>query len=143
MFRTLRTVDPRSAAEQTAYSKWFDEVSDRENARADRTHGAEGVIPAPLWIVLLLTAGIIFAFMLLFADSGERAFVQATMIGGVTIVLSSTLVLLWLLDNPYHRGIGGLRPVAMQRSLRQLGHATAILGKPIVLPCSPDGLPRR
>ena len=28
-----------------------------ESARADRTHGAEGVIPTPLWIVLLLTAG--------------------------------------------------------------------------------------
>lgn len=142
MFRTLKTVKPRSAAEQTAYSKWFDQVSDRENARADRTHGAEGVIPAPLWIVLLLTAGIIFAFMLLFADSGEPAFVQASMMGGVTVVVASTLLLLWFLDNPYHRGIGGLRPVAMQRSLSQLGQATALLGKPIALPCGPNGLPR-
>ena len=142
LFRTLRTVQPRSAAAQTAYSKWFDQVSDRENARADRTHGAEGVIPAPLWIVLLLTAGIIFAFMLLFADSGEPAFVQASMIGGVTIVVSSTLLLLFFLDNPYEKGIGGLRPVAMQRSLRQLAAVETILGKPIVLPCSPNGLPR-
>ena len=142
MFRTLRTVQPRSAAAQTAYSKWFDQVSDRENARADRTHGAEGVIPAPLWIVLLLTAGIIFAFMLLFADSGEAAFVQASMIGGVTIIVSSTLLLLFFLDNPYERGVGGLRPVAMQRSLRQLATVETILGKPIVLPCSTDGLPR-
>ena len=142
MFRTLRTVQPRSAAAQTAYSKWFDQVSDRENARADRTHGAEGVIPAPLWIVLLLTAGIIFAFMLLFADSGEAAFVQASMIGGVTIIVSSTLLLLFFLDNPYEKGIGGLRPVAMQRSLRQLATVETILGKPIVLPCSTDGLPR-
>ena len=30
MFRTLKTVEPRSAAEQTAYSKWFDQRSDRE-----------------------------------------------------------------------------------------------------------------
>ena len=142
MFRTLQTVQPRSAAAQTAYSKWFDQVSDRENARADRTHGAEGVIPAPLWIVLLLTAAIIFAFMLLFADSGEPAFVQASMMGGVAIVVASTLVLLWFLDNPYHSGIGGLRPVAMERSLNQLGQATAILGKPIALPCDPSGLPR-
>ena len=142
MFRTLRMVQPRTAAAQTAYAKWFDQVSDRENARADRTHGAEGVIPAPLWIVLLLTAGIIFAFMLLFADSGERAFVQASMIGGVTIVVASTLLLLFFLDNPYERGIGGLKPVAMQRSLRQLTAITAILGKPVVLPCSPHGLPR-
>lgn len=142
MFHTLKTVSPRSPAAQTAYSKWFDEVSDRENARADRLHGAEGVIPAPLWIVLLLSAGIIFAFMLLFADSGERAFVQATMIGGVTVVVVSMLVLVWFLDNPYYNGLGGLRPVAMQRALGQLSRATAILGKAIVLPCRPDGLPR-
>jgi hypothetical protein len=143
MFRSLKTIEPRSAAAQTAYSKWFDQVSERENARADRTHGAEGVIPTPLWIVLLLSAGIIFAFMLLFADSGERAFVQASMIGSVAVVLSSTLVLLWFLDNPYQSGIGGLRPVAMQRSLSQLGQAAAILGRPIVLPCDSNGLPLR
>ena len=70
-------VEPRAPSEQTAYDKWFDQRSDREAARADRTHGAAGVIPAPLWIVLFLSAVIIFVFMLLFADSAERAFVQA------------------------------------------------------------------
>ena len=29
-FRTLKTVEPRSASEQTAYSKWLDQRSDRE-----------------------------------------------------------------------------------------------------------------
>jgi hypothetical protein len=53
------------------------------------------------------------------------------------------LVLLWFLDNPYQSGIGGLRPVAMQRSLSQLGQAAAILGRPIVLPCDSNGLPLR
>ena len=68
------------------------------------------MIPIPLWIVLFLSAGIIFLFMLFFADSGERAFVQATMMGGVTVVISSMLLLLWFLDNPYHSGVGGLPP---------------------------------
>ena len=78
MFRTIATTEPQSASEQTAYDKWFDQRSDREAARADRIHGAAGVIPAPLWIVLFLSAGIIFVFMMLFADSGEPAFVQAS-----------------------------------------------------------------
>ena len=77
MFRTMQTVEPKSASEQAAYSKWFDQRSDRESARADRTHGAEGVIPPPLWIVLFLSAIVLFLFMLLFADSAEPAFVQA------------------------------------------------------------------
>src|SRR3954453_10891667 len=68
MFRTLKTVEPRSATEQAAYGKWLDQRVERESARGDRTHGAEGVIPTPLWIVLFLSAGVIFVFMLFFAD---------------------------------------------------------------------------
>src|SRR3954453_14946623 len=86
MFAPLKTVEPHSAAEQAAYSKWLDQRTDRESARADRTHGAEGVIPTPLWIVLLLSAVMIFIFMLFFADSGERAIVQAVMMGSVAVV---------------------------------------------------------
>ena len=141
MFRTIRTVEPATASQQTAYDKWFDERSDREAGRADRIHGAAGVIPAPLWIVLFVSAGIIFAFMLLFADSAERAFVQATMIGGVAVVISSTLLLLWFMDNPYHGGVGGLRPVAMERALDLLRQEAAVVG-PVTAPCDESGVPR-
>jgi hypothetical protein len=139
MFRTLRTVEPRSVPEQTAYTKWFDQRADREDARADRVHGAEGVIPVPLWIVLLLSAMTIFVFMLFFADSAERAVVQATMMGGVAVVITSTLLLLWFLDNPYHAGVGGLRPVAMERGIRILDQEAAELGEKLTLPCDDRG----
>ena len=141
MFRTIRTVEPKSASEQTAYAKWFDQRSDREAGRADRIHGAAGVIPAPLWIVLFISAGVIFAFMLLFADSGERAFVQAIMIGGVAVVISSTLLLLWFLDNPYHGGVGGLRPIAMERALGLMQRESALVGG-VSPPCDRLGNPR-
>src|SRR6185436_7074861 len=88
MFRTLQTVEPRAASEQAAFGKWLEQRSDRQAARADRTHGAEGVIPVPLWIVLFLSAAIIFVFMLFFADSAERTIVQATMMGSVAIVIT-------------------------------------------------------
>jgi hypothetical protein len=139
MFRTLRTVEPQSASEQAAYGKWLDQRSDREDARADRTHGAEGVIPTPLWIVLFLSAGFIFVFMLFFADSGERAIVQATMMGSVAIVITSTLLLLWFLDNPYHHGAGGLRPAPMERTIGLLTHDTGISDEQFEIPCDPLG----
>ena len=41
-FRTLKTVEPRTAPSRRR-TKWLDQRSDREDARADRTHGAEGV----------------------------------------------------------------------------------------------------
>jgi hypothetical protein len=142
MFRTLMTVEPKSASEQAAYAKWFDQRSDRESARADRVHGAEGVIPVPLWIVLVLSAVIILVFMLFFADSGERAVVQATMVGGVAIVISSTLLLVLFLNNPYHAGVGGLRPVAMERTIRILDREAAAIGVKLTIPCDEQGNPR-
>jgi hypothetical protein len=100
------------------------------------------VIPTPLWIVLLLSAGIIFVFMLFFADSAERVIVQATMMGSVAVVITSTLLLLWFLDNPYHHGVGGLRPVAMERTLQQLTHEKGIADGSFEVPCSAQGAPR-
>jgi hypothetical protein len=139
MFRTLRTVEPHSASEQAAYGKWLDQRTDRESARADRTHGAEGVIPTPLWIVLFLSAGIIGVFMLFFADSGERVVVQATMMGSVAVVIVSTLLLLWFLDNPYHRGAGGLRPFAMERTVTRLTRHTGVATRRFRIPCDERG----
>src|SRR3954452_17885253 len=75
LFERLQSTEPRSVSEQAAYSTYLDERSDREHARADRAHSAEGVIPTPLWIVLFLSAGILFVFMIIFADSGEHAVV--------------------------------------------------------------------
>jgi hypothetical protein len=139
MFRITKSVDPRSPTEQAAYAKWLDERTDRESARGDRTHGAEGVIPLPLWIVLFLSALIIFVFMMFFADSAERAVVQATMIGGVAMVITSTLLLLWFLDHPYHSGPGGLRPVAMERTVRILGQEAADAREKLTIPCNALG----
>jgi hypothetical protein len=142
MFRVLRATDPQSAVEQAAYAKWLDQRSDREQARIDRIHGGEGVIPVPLWIVLLISAGVIFVFMLFFADSAERVVVQATLMGGVALVITSMLLLLWFLDNPYHKGVGGLRPVAMERAIRILDQEAAELGGKFTIPCDEQGVAR-
>jgi hypothetical protein len=140
-FRTLTTVEPRSASEQAAFAKWLDQRSDREAARADRIHGAEGVIPVPLWIVLFLSAGIIFVFMLFFADSGERAVVQGMLMGSVVSVITVLLLLLNGLDNPFHPGVGGLEPVAMERSLRIIDEALGAVQAQVQLPCDAVGTP--
>src|SRR3954447_7267133 len=94
LYRTIRSVDPKTAAQQAAFGKWLDQTSDREQARSDRLHAGEGVIPRPLWFVLFLAAGLIFMFMLFFADSGERKKTQALQIGTVTAVLAAHPLLL-------------------------------------------------
>jgi hypothetical protein len=142
LFEGLREIQPRSPSEQAAYSKYLDERSDREDARADRAHSAEGVIPTPLWIVLFLSAAILFVFMLFFADSGERAIVQGTMMGGVAVLVSSLLLLLWFLDHPYRGGAGSLRPTAMQTTLDVMQNESRIAAHVDDL-CNRTGAPRR
>jgi hypothetical protein len=142
LFRTFQGVQPHTAAQQAAYSKWLDQTSAREEARRDRIHGAVGVIPTTLWIVLFFISAVIFVFMLFFADSAERAVVQATMMGGVAIVITSTMLLLWFLDNPYNAGIGSLRPVAMERAIRILDQEAAVVGGKPTIPCDDRGTPR-
>ena len=141
LFETTRKVDPQSPAEQAAYAKWLDQTSDREAARNDRMHGAAGVIPPPLWVVLLFSAVVIFGYMLLFADSNERWFVQATLVGSVTAVMVSSLLLISVLDNPFSEHPGGLEPVAMRRTLHVLAQEQAVVSDGPV-PCDARGLPK-
>ncbi len=141
LFRAIRRVDARTALEQAALGKWLDQTADREQARQDRIHGAEGVIPTPLWGVLLFGAAVIFVYMLFFADSGERAVVQALQIGSVVAVLGLTLSVIGFLNRPYGSGAGGLAPTAMERTLALAGRELRIVGADITPPCDADGRP--
>jgi len=142
LFRTMKTVQPTAATEQSAYDKWFELTSTREEARRDRVHASEGVIPTPLWRVLFFTAAIIMVYMLFFADSGERAVVQGLLMGSVVAVMVATLLLIGVLNTPYRPGVGQLRPVAMQQTLGLIDQVRAALGQDDPLPCDAQGTPR-
>jgi amino acid transporter len=139
LFRTLRTVEPETATQQSAYDKWLEQTSSREEARLDRGHGAVGVIPTTLWVVLFIIAGVIFVFTLFFADRGERAVVQGLLMGSVASVITMLFLLLAGLDNPFHGGVGGLEPVAMERSLAVIDEALGAIGEQVSIPCGPSG----
>jgi hypothetical protein len=143
LFRTLKTVQPKTASEQSAYDKWLEQTSTREQARQDRVHGAVGVIPTTLWIVLFFIAAVIFVYTLFFADSGERAVVQGLLIGSVVTVIATLLLLLRALDNPFHGGVGGLEPVAMNRSLRLIDEVLPNLDARVRVPCNLEGVRTR
>ena len=118
MFRTLQTVEPQSASEQAAYSKWFDQRSDRESARV-RPHARRGgrdpaaaldrAVPQRRRPLRASCCSSPTARSRVRAGGDDRR--------ASAIVITSTLLLLWFLDNPYHAGVGGLKPVAMVRTL--------------------------
>jgi hypothetical protein len=141
LFETFRVVQPDTASQQSAYDKWLDQTSTREEARRDRVHGAVGVIPSQLWVVLFFISAVIFAYMLFFADSAEGALTQGMLMGAVASVITVMLLLLWSLDRPFHPGVGGLQPVAMERSLRVLDELLPTFAPGLSLPCDSEGRP--
>jgi hypothetical protein len=142
LFRTLDGVEPEAASEQSAYDRWLDQTSTREEARLDRVHGAVGVIPPSLWIVLFFIASVIFLYTLFFADRGERAVVQGLLMGSVTSVMVALFLLLFALDRPFHSGFGGLQPTAMERSLRLVDDALGAIDVQVTAPCDAVGARR-
>jgi len=141
MFKTLRAADPKSYAEQSAYDRWMDLTTDRQEARVSRIHGAEGIIPSPLWVVLGVISGVIFIYMLFFADSGERAKTQAVLMGSVTTVITLLLLLLVFFDHPHGGGVGRLQPTAMERTLRLIEAQVEAIQLDVEVPCDGRGTP--
>ena len=141
LFRTLTTVDPKTPAQQAAYSKWLDQTSDREQSRLSRIEGVEDVIPSPLWYILLLSAAIVLVYTFFFADSGERKSVQALFAGAVMALLVTSILVISFFDNPYQSGSGGLQPTAMESTLARMNAATAALKLHIPIPCDATGKP--
>jgi amino acid transporter len=142
MFETLRGVEPGTATEEAAYGKWLDQTETREQARQERIHGASGVMPVPLWIVLAFISIVVVVFLLGFADSGERAWVQGLFMGSIVAIVVSMLLLLGFLDDPFHDGVGGLQPTAMERTLVLIDEALAAIEQDVAVPCDAAGAAR-
>ena len=141
MFLTMKASDPQTDAEQSAYDRWMDQTTDRQQARVARIHGAEGIIPLPLWLVLFTISGIIFVYMLFFADSGERAKTQALLMGSVSLVITLLLLLLVFFDHPHGDGVGRLQPTAMERTLRIMDAQFRVADINLEVPCDDRGNP--
>ena len=141
LLQTLQTVEPETASEQSAYDAWLAQTDARVEGRRDRLHAAEGIVPTSVWVALVMSAGLVLGFVLLFADPAESVPVQGFTAGAVTAVVVVMLLVLVSLDRPYRQGPGGLQPTAMMRTLSILDEARADLGMDEALPCDGTGQP--
>jgi hypothetical protein len=142
MFQTISSVDPRTYPQQSAYDRWMDQTGQREQARIDRLHGAEGIVPAPLWFALLLLCAVMFGFVLFFADPAEAAVTQGLLMGGVAVVITLLMLLLVFFDHPHGSGFGRLQPTAMERTLRLVDVELALADRHVTPPCDRHGARR-
>lgn len=141
LFETLQGVVPRTAVEQEAYSKWLDQTSQREQDRLDRVQAGNGIIPVPLWLLLFVTAALVFFYFFLFADPGEGPLPQIVIASTIAAMLVASLLVIRFLDEPYRPGSGSLQPTEMRRVLGQIDEASRLLGLRVRTPCDAEGRP--
>jgi hypothetical protein len=141
MFRSTQDVELSTPQQEAAYGKWLDQTSTREAARQDRIHGAAGLMPTPLWIALFFISAVVLIYLLGFADSSERAWVQGMFMGSVVAVIATLLLLLSFLDAPFRGDVGGLEPVAMERTVLLIDQQLDVLGGDVSIPCDDAGNP--
>ena len=137
--RSLDGVQQGDYRERTAFDKWFDEEAERDQGRSIRLLEGDGVIPSPLWLVLLLGAMVLVGFMLLFADPGEGRGAQAMLIGTVAALIATSLLVVNFLDHPYREGAGSLDPEAMEQTVGAMEDEADALQRVPSIPCDRAG----
>ena len=61
--------------------------------------------------------------------------------GSVVAVIVTMLLLLAFLDDPFHGGVGGLQPPAMERTEQLIDQQLAAIGGDVPIPCDAAGTP--
>jgi hypothetical protein len=137
--RSINQLSVRTPVQREAITQFFLEANELEAARDDRLSAADGFVPTPVWIVLILGGLMVVGYASFFADRREKALSQVIMIGATVTVIASGLLLVAFFDQPYADRPGSLKPTAMESTLEQLEleqQAKPFAGE---LPCDSSG----
>ena len=136
-------VHPRGDTEQSAYDRWMDQTAHREQARIDRVHGAEGILPpAAVAGALRDLPGDLRLHAVLRRPGGGcgdpgRADGQRhgrDLAADDAAASSSTTRTV--------TGSAALQPTAMERTIRLIDAEARLAGITVTAPCDDRGTPR-
>jgi multisubunit Na+/H+ antiporter MnhB subunit len=121
--------------------EWFEDTDRRDEGRRGRLLEARSVLPTLLWVMLIIGAAAVVAFILLYADPTERPLGQVMFSGGVSALVVVSLLVISLLASPFQNQDGSIKPASMRYSLGLIGREEARLRQPLKPPCDQRGLP--
>jgi hypothetical protein len=124
---------------QIALGHWLDEQAVRREGRRARLAESAPTVPAAVWSMLVLGAVLTVSYVVVFADRRERWWTQAVMVGSITGLIVSGLLVINFLDRPYQEDGAYIAPTEMQTSVRLIEDAIADAGTQ--LPCDAEGRP--
>jgi hypothetical protein len=141
MASSISSISPENEREATAYGEWFDQDAERREGRRGRLAQAEPFVPALVWAVLVIGVLLVIVHAVLFADAAERVLVQAVMVGGITAVLASGLLVVSYLDSPYGERTGAVEPTEMRFTLELIEETRTPDFASLRVPCDDRGTP--
>jgi hypothetical protein len=127
------------SASQIALGHWLDEMAFRREGRRARLAEATPTIPPSVWMMLIFGAVLTVGYVVVFADRRERWWTQAVMIGSITALIVSGMLVVSFLDRPYEEDGAYIAPSEMETSVRLIEDEVA--GAGAQLPCDAEGRP--
>jgi hypothetical protein len=124
---------------QIALGHWLDEHAVRREGRRARLAESAPTIPAAVWSMLVLGAVLTVAYVIVFADRRERWWTQAVMVGSITALIVSGMLVINFLDHPYEVDGAYIAPHEMETSARLI--VDEVAGAGAQLPCDAEGRP--
>ena len=88
--------------------------------------------------MLVLGAVLTVVYVIVFADRRERWWTQAVMVGSITALIVSGLLVINFLDRPYLEDGAYIAPTEMETSARLMED---LAGADVQLPCDAEGNP--
>ena len=113
--QSLQDFEPSTSTEEEVYAHGLERVDDLAEARRLRLLDADTHIPTILWVVLLAGGVITVSFTYLFGL--KNTWVHTLMVAALTIVLTSILFTIYILDNPF-AGDSRVSPEAFELDLQ-------------------------
>ena len=127
------------AVSEVALGHWLEEMAVRREGRRTRLAESVTTIPGAVWSMLILGAVLTVAYVVVFADRRERWWTQAVMVGSITALIVSGLLVISFLDSPYQQDGAYIAPAEMATSARMIQDEVAAAGAQ--LPCDAEGRP--
>jgi hypothetical protein len=137
---TVDQIPVDNARTEVALSHWLDEMTERREGRRARLSEAGSSIPSTVWLMLGLGSALTVLYLLLLADRRERTWVQGAMIGTITALVVSSLLVVSFLDRPFNQDGAYIPPDEMSTTLRLIEDEISA-GPSLTVPCDGQGHP--
>jgi multisubunit Na+/H+ antiporter MnhB subunit len=137
---TVNRIPVDNARTEVALGSWLEEMTERREGRRARLAESSSSMPSSVWLILILGAVSTVLYLVVFADRRERWWVQGVMMGTITGLVVSSLLVIHFLDHPFTPDGAYIPPDEMIETLQL--YENEVPGNVIVtLPCDEQGRP--